>query len=99
METYDFFEYKDELLNDPEIKKEYAKLEPEFLLAEEIIQFRKDKKLTQKQLAEAMSTSQLAIARLEAGNYNKVSLDFLRRVAEALDAVPEIHFKKKKAFI
>ncbi len=49
-----FFEYKDELLNTPEIKKEYDKLEPEFLLAEEIIQFRKDKNLTQKQLAEAM---------------------------------------------
>lgn len=98
MKTYNFFEYKEELLKNPEVKKEYDKFEPEFLLAEEIIKFRKDKKLTQKELAKAMGTSQPAIARLESGNYNKVSLDFLRRIGEALDAVPEIHFRKKAAF-
>ncbi len=54
MKTYDFLEYKEELLKDPETKKEYDKLEAEFLLAEEIIQSKKDKKLTKKQLSEAM---------------------------------------------
>jgi len=95
MKTYDYSQYRAELLNNPEVKKEYDAIESEFLLAEEIIQFRKDKNYTQKQLAEAIGTSQPAIARLESGTYNKISLDLLRRIADALDAVPEIHLRKK----
>lgn len=95
MESYDYSDYKNELLKNPGTKNEYDKLENEFLLAEEIIQFRKEKNYTQKQLAEAIGTSQPAIARLESGSYNKVSLDLLQRVADALDAVPEIHLRRK----
>ncbi len=95
MKSIKFSEYKKELLKDPEVKAEYDKLEEEFALASEIIQLRKDKNITQKQLAEKIGTSQPAIARLESGSYNKVSLSFLRKVAEALDAKPEIHLRKK----
>lgn len=95
MQTIDFEDYKKEALKDPELRKEYDALEEEFLLASEIIQLRKEKKLTQKELAKEIGTSQPAIARLESGNYKNLSLAFLRKLAEALDAVPEIHFKKK----
>lgn len=75
-------------------KKEYDLLEEEFELAREIIQLRIKASLTQKQLAELAGTSQPAIARLESGSYKNVSLAFLRRVGKALNATPEIHFRK-----
>lgn len=95
MKSVKFSEYKKELLKDPELKAEYDDIEEEFALASEIIQLRKEKNITQKELAEKIGTSQPAIARLESGSYNKVSLSFLRRVAEALDAKPEVHLRKK----
>jgi predicted transcriptional regulator len=83
-------------LKNNEFKKEYDKLEEEFELAKEIIKLRKNAELTQKQLAELAGTSQPAIARLESGNYKNLSLSFLRKVGNALNAKPEIHFKKIK---
>ncbi len=95
MKSVNYSEYKKEMLKDPELKAEYDELEEEFTLASEIIQLRKEKNITQKELAEKIGTSQPAIARLESGSYNKVSLSFLRRVADALDAKPEVHLRKK----
>jgi len=74
--------------------KDYEDLEGEFLLAREVMMLRKAKNLSQKELAEMAGTSQPAIARLESGKYSNVSLSFLRKIGKALDAVPEIHFKK-----
>ena len=82
---------------DSQRRQEYDDLQPEFALAKEIIDLRKIRNLTQKQLAEQMGTSQPAIARLESGNYRNVSLAFLRRLAKALGAVPEVHLKKRGA--
>ena len=79
------------------IRKEYEALEGEFGLAKEIIELRIKSKLTQKQLAQQIGTSQPSIARLESGSYHNISLSFLRRLAEALGAVPEIHLRKKGA--
>jgi predicted transcriptional regulator len=84
-------------LRNPKVRKEYDALEGEFALAKEIIELRIRKKLTQKQLAQQIGTSQPAIARIESGSYQNVSLSFLRRVADALGAVPEIHLKRKGA--
>ncbi len=84
-------------LKNPRVRKEYDALAGEFELAKEIIELRIRKKLTQKQLAQQMGTSQPAIARIESGSYRNVSLSFLRRLAEALGAVPEIHLRQKEA--
>jgi len=84
-------------LKNPKIRKEYEALEGEFGLAKEIIELRIKSKLTQKQLAQQIGTSQPSIARLESGSYHNISLSFLRRLAEALGAVPEIHLRKKGA--
>ena len=84
-------------LKDPNFRKEYEALEGEFALAKEIIELRIKNKLTQKQLAQQIGTSQPAIARIESGSYRNVSLSFLRRIADALGAVTEIHLRKKGA--
>jgi predicted transcriptional regulator len=86
-----------EQLKDPKFRREYEDLEGEFALAKEIIELRIRNKLTQKQLAQQIGTSQPAIARIESGSYRNVSLSFLRRLAEALGAVPEIHLRRKGA--
>ncbi len=81
-------------LENPEFKSEYEALEDEFTLAKEVFQLRKSNNLTQKDLAKLAGTSQPAIARLESGSYKNLSLNFIRKVAEALGTVPEIHLKK-----
>ncbi len=84
-------------LKNPKVRREYQALEGEFALAKEIITLRLKSKMTQKQLAKQMGTSQPAIARIESGSYHNVSLSFLRRLAEALGAVPEIHLREREA--
>jgi len=81
-------------LKDPSFKKEFDSLEEEFILAKEVILLRKTNNLTQKELAKLAGTSQPAIARLESGNYKNLSLSFIRKIAEALGAIPEIHLRK-----
>jgi DNA-binding XRE family transcriptional regulator len=84
-------------MKDARFRREYDALQGEFVLAKEIIALRIRNKLTQKELAQQIGTSQPAIARIESGSYKNVSLSFLRRIADALGAVPEIHLKKKGA--
>ena len=97
MKSMRYEDFRTEQLKDPELKKEYDALEEEFTLAREIIELRKRQNLTQKQLAQKIGSSQPAIARLESGSYKNISLSFLRRLAEALEAIPEIHLRKKGA--
>ena len=89
-------EFLKKQLTNKKFKKEYDLLEKEFEIAKEIIQLRIDANLTQKELADIAGTSQPAIARIESGNYQNVSLKFLRKIGNALGAAPEIHFKRIK---
>ena len=93
MKTMRYEDLRRELMRDPDFKREYDALEEEFTLAKEIIELRIKRKLTQKQLARRMGTSQPAIARIESGSYRNVSLSFLRRLGKALGAVPEVHLR------
>ena len=52
-------------------------------------------KLTQKQLAELVGTTQPVIARLEDADYEGHSLTMLRRIAEALDRRIEVRLLPK----
>ena len=94
MKTYDFDNLLHKQLKDKDFTKEYDALEEEFKLAREFIRLRKERNITQKELAMQVGTSQPAIARLESGNYTNLSLSFIRRVAKALNAIPQIHLKK-----
>ena len=93
MKTRTYQQALNEQLKDPAFREEFEQIDEEFTLAKEIIELRIKHELTQKQLADLVGTSQPAIARLESGSYRNVSLSFLRRVAKALDAVPEVHLK------
>ncbi len=94
MKPVNFKDLLSEELKDPSFEEEFNSLEEEFILAKEVILLRKTNNLTQKELAKLAGTSQPAIARLESGNYKNLSLSFIRKVAEALGAIPEIHLKK-----
>ncbi|WP_442915935.1 helix-turn-helix domain-containing protein [Leptospira sp. GIMC2001] len=94
--TTSFKSILDKELKNKRVKKEYDALEKDFTLAKEIITLRKSMNLTQKELADKIGTSQPAIARVESGSYKNVSLTFLNKLAEALNAEPIIHFKRKK---
>ena len=94
MKPVNFKDLLSEELKNPSFEKEFNLLEEEFILAKEVILLRKTNNLTQKDLAKLAGTSQPAIARLESGNYKNLSLSFIRKVAEALGAIPEIHLRK-----
>src|SRR5690606_33906844 len=83
-------------LKNERVKKEYDLLAKDFALSKEIIKLRKSMHLTQKELAERVGTSQPAIARVESGSYKNVSLTFINKLADALNAEPIIHLRKKK---
>lgn len=86
-----FEEFEKELLKDPEFKKEYDLLEPEFAIIEAILKKRIETGLSQKQLAEKIGTKQSAISRIENGNANP-SLAFLQKIAKGLDTKLKISF-------
>ena len=73
---------KQRLLENPDVREEYARVDAEFSLIEAMIRARRDAKLTQAELAEKIGTTQSAIARLEAGRVSP-SISTLRRYAEA----------------
>jgi len=81
----DYRKLRAELLKNPEIKKAYDALEPEFALIRSLIRKRLDAKLSQAQLAKKVGTKQSAISRLESGEYNP-TIGMLRKVATALNA-------------
>ena len=87
-------EHKKKLLRDPEFRKEYEALEPEYRLTSSLIRLRLAKGLTQEQLARLLDTKQESIARLESGN-SLPSLSTVKKVAEALDAELEINLRPK----
>ena len=88
-------EYRKELMKDPEFKREYDALEPEFRLASTLIRLRLAKGLTQEQLASLLNTKQESIARLESGS-SLPSLSTVRKVANALDAEVEINIRPRQ---
>lgn len=73
---------KKRLLEDPEFRKEYARVDEEFELIEALVRARTAAKLTQAELAKRLGTTQSAVARLEGGRVSP-SFATLRRYAEA----------------
>lgn len=78
-----FEKLKADLMKDPEFRREYEKLEPEFQIARQIIAARIKNKMTQADLAKKAKTGQAVISRLEGMNA-KPSISLLSRVAQAL---------------
>ncbi|GHU74549.1 hypothetical protein FACS189450_15200 [Spirochaetia bacterium] len=93
MKEYKFGDLLKSELKNEQFRKEYEQLEDEFNLAEEVLKLRQKQNLSQNDLAKIAGTSQPAIARLESGKYQNVSLSFLRKIGKALNVIPEVHFK------
>jgi len=86
MKQKKFYSHKElhkEWMKDPEYRKEYERLEPEFQIAKAIIDARVRRKVTQQKLAELANTGQAVISRLE-NMTGKPSISLVQRVAEAL---------------
>ena len=80
-----------ELMSDPEVKKAYEDMQPEFAIVQAIIDARVKKKISQEELAKRMGTGQAVISRLENANA-KPSLSLIRRLADALGLKVELRF-------
>ena len=80
-----------ESLKNPKIKAEFDKLQPEFAMIQAMIDVRRKKDLSQKELAKKLGTTQSAISRLEKGNISP-TVNFLQKLADALDSRLDIRF-------
>ena len=87
----DLDKYLEEQLKDPEFKKEYDALEPQFAVIQAIIDARREKGITQKELSELTGIAQGDISKLENGSANP-SIKTLKRVATALGKRLKIEF-------
>ena len=90
-----FDDFLKEQLNDPEVKREYDALQPEFDIIQAIIDARKSQNLTQKELSERTGITQADISRIETGTRNP-SLDMLKRLADGMGMYLKLEFIPKK---
>jgi len=81
-------------MEDPDFKKAYDELAPEFELASQIIDARLKKGFSQAELAEKIGTKQSAIARLESVDYNP-SIKMLKRVAKATETRLRVSLERR----
>ncbi len=82
-------EVKEKLLKNPEVKAEYEDLDVFYKVKRQLINLRKEKGLSQKELAEIIGTKQSAISRMENEKYNP-SVELLSKIAKAFDKELEI---------
>jgi len=80
-----FDEYHNECMKDPEFNKEYGKLQLQRRMAVVIEAKRKEKCLSQKELAERANTTQSFISRIENGNVS-LGMSTLQKIANALES-------------
>ena len=86
-----FDKYLEEQLKDPEFKREYDALEPQFAIIQAIIDARREQGLTQKELSERSGIAQGDISKLENGSANP-SVKTLMRLASAMGKTLKIEF-------
>ena len=85
-------EYIDERMQNPEFKKAYDDLAPEYEIIRALVVARGEQNMTQKELAMRTGLQQAHISRLESWNYNP-SLKFLKRIAAGLGKELHVSFK------
>ena len=90
---FNLHHYKD-LTANPEFKKEYENLQPEFDVIRAIIDGRTSQNLTQKQLADRTGINQADISKLENGTRNP-SINLLKRLADGMGMRLKIEFVPK----
>ena len=92
----DFRKYLNKKLEDPEFRKEWTELDPEYNLIRAMLLPRKKRHLTQKQLSDITGIDQADISKIESGNANP-ALSTLKRLADGMDMILKVDFVSKHA--
>lgn len=90
-QTASFDQYLKDQLNNPEFKKHYVKFGKQLEVAYQISQLRKQKGMSQAELAKKIGSTQGNIARIETGRQN-FTTEILLRIAKALGRDLKIEF-------
>jgi len=91
----DYQQYRDERLRqDAELAEAYQRENLEREIGRQILRLRQARGWTQAQLAEALSTKQSAVARLESGSH-RPSLATLDRICQVLGARLEVRLEPR----
>ena len=89
----DFQEYLAKRLENPKFRKYYDEYGKQLEIAYQILKLRKQKKISQAELAKRLGTKQSNVARMEAGQEN-FTTDTLQKVASVFDRELKIEFTK-----
>jgi transcriptional regulator with XRE-family HTH domain len=89
--------YLEEQLRDAGFAERFRKAGEAWDVAIQLASLRKKSRLSQKELAKRVGTSQQQISRLESPSYEGHSLSMLRRVAEVLGATLHVEIQPKRA--
>jgi len=89
----DFQVYLAKRLKNPEFRKYYSEYGKQLEIAYQILQLRKQKKISQVELAKKLGTTQSNIARMEAGQQN-FTTDTLQKIASVFKRDLKINFVK-----
>ncbi len=84
-------EFLKEKLENPEFKKEWDELEPEYQLIRTMIHARDEKNMSQRQLSDITGITQADISKMETGEANP-TLQTLKRIAKGLGMRLELVF-------
>ena len=87
----DFNDFLKEQLKNPNIRKEYDALEPEFAIIQAILDAERDTGLTRKELAQKVGIAPGDLRKLENGSANP-SLRTLQRLADGLGMKLKLEF-------
>jgi len=85
-----------ERMKDPEFRKAWHDLDPEFELLEGLLKAREKEGITQKELARRVGTKQSVISRLEREAFSKATLKTLKKIADALNRKLVIKLEEKR---
>lgn len=78
-----YADFKKKSLENPEIKEEYDKLQPEYDIIQAMIEVRKNLNMTQNDLSKITGITQADISRIENGTRNP-SLEMVKRLAAGM---------------
>lgn len=85
-----------EHMKNPEFRKAWRDLDPEFELLESMIKAREKAGLTQAELARKIGTKQPALSRLERGGFRKATVETLKKIADATNARLVVKLEAKR---
>lgn len=86
-----YSDIKEMFLKDQETKKAYEELEPEYQLIYAMVESRRERNISQQELADVTGINRADISKIENGNANP-SLKTIKRVAKGLGKRVEIRF-------